>query len=119
MYLTFCKSVINEKNVRYTKLVISGLFTWCCYPCAVCMLGSRTGECFCTPACVPASDITLRTRIRTLGGIQVGLFIVSITLLFICFVQRFIYLAKIMTKSRLLVISFLFTRIETKFLKTH
>jgi len=69
----------HKNDHSIIKLVISGLFTWCCYHCAVCMLGSRTGECFCTPACVPASDITLRTRIRTLGGKQVGLFIVSIT----------------------------------------
>jgi hypothetical protein len=43
----------------------------CCYSCAICQLASRTGECFCTPSCVPAADINLRTRIRTLGGIQV------------------------------------------------
>ena len=49
----------HKNDHSIIKLVISGLFTWCCYPCAVCMLGSRTGECFCTPACVPASDITL------------------------------------------------------------
>ena len=69
----------HKNDHSIIKIVISGLFTWCCYHCAVCMLGARTGECVCTPAFEPASDITLRTRIRTLGGIQVGLFIVSIT----------------------------------------
>ena len=45
-------------------------FVCCCYSCAICQLASRTGECFCTPCCVPSADINLRTRIRTLGGIQ-------------------------------------------------
>ena len=46
------------------------LLTWCCYPCAMCQLASRTGECLCTPFCVPSGDIILRTKIRTLGGIK-------------------------------------------------
>ena len=50
---------------------ISGCcFVCCCYPCAICQLASRTGECLCTPCCVPSIEINLRTRIRTLGGIQ-------------------------------------------------
>lgn len=46
------------------------LFTWFCYQCAMCQLASRTGECMCVTCFVPGAEINLRTRIRTLGGIQ-------------------------------------------------
>lgn len=45
------------------------LYTMCCYPCAVCSLASRTGECVCTPLCIPGTELILRARIRTIGGI--------------------------------------------------
>ncbi|CAC5425994.1 unnamed protein product [Mytilus coruscus] len=35
-----------------------------------CKLSSRTGDCVCMPFCVPGGTITIRSRIRTLGGIQ-------------------------------------------------
>ncbi|XP_071138118.1 cornifelin homolog [Mytilus edulis] len=46
------------------------LLTCMCYPCSICYLGSRIGENMCMPLCVPASDITLRNKIRTVGGIK-------------------------------------------------
>ncbi|XP_063404133.1 cornifelin homolog [Mytilus trossulus] len=46
------------------------LLTCMCYPCSICYLGSRIGETMCMPLFVPASDITLRNKIRTVGGIK-------------------------------------------------
>lgn len=46
------------------------LCTYCCLPCAICNISSRTGECACMPWFVPGGLIALRARIRTLGGIQ-------------------------------------------------
>lgn len=46
------------------------LFVMFCTPCAMCQLASSMGECMCMPMCVPAATITMRTRLRTLGGIR-------------------------------------------------
>ncbi|KAL5005597.1 hypothetical protein ScPMuIL_016755 [Solemya velum] len=48
----------------------SCLCTWCCLPCMLCTLSTRLGDCMCMPYCVPGSSIAMRTRVRTLGGIQ-------------------------------------------------
>ena len=53
--------------------LFSVLLTCMCYPCSICYLGSRIGENMCMPLCVPASDITLRNKIRTVGGIKVNI----------------------------------------------
>ncbi|XP_062611147.1 placenta-specific gene 8 protein-like [Saccostrea cucullata] len=41
-----------------------------CFPCAVCNLASRTGECCLMPFCVSGGTVLMRSRIRTIGGIQ-------------------------------------------------
>lgn len=46
------------------------LYTAFCYSCAMFSIGVRLGENNCTMCCVPAVDVNIRTRIRTLGGIQ-------------------------------------------------
>ncbi|KAK3577422.1 hypothetical protein CHS0354_032267 [Potamilus streckersoni] len=46
------------------------ILTYCCLPCAICSISSRTGECICMPYFVPGGLIALRARIRTLGGIR-------------------------------------------------
>ncbi|XP_053397032.1 PLAC8-like protein 1 [Mercenaria mercenaria] len=46
------------------------ILTYCCLPCALCNISSRVGECSCMPWFVPGALVALRTRIRTLGGIQ-------------------------------------------------
>ncbi|XP_052088204.1 placenta-specific gene 8 protein-like [Mytilus californianus] len=46
------------------------LYTGFCYSCAMYNIAIRLGESSCTMCCVPAVDINIRTRIRTLGGIQ-------------------------------------------------
>ena len=45
----------------------------CCMPCAICDISSRIGDCACMPFCVPGALLTARTRIRTLGGIEVSI----------------------------------------------
>nr|XP_022293808.1 protein claret segregational-like isoform X3 [Crassostrea virginica] len=49
----------------------SCLMGFFCLPCTVCTVASRTGECCCMPYCVPGGTVVMRTRIRTIGGIQV------------------------------------------------
>lgn len=49
------------------KSCILGYF---CLPCTVCNVATRTGECCCMPFFVPGGTVVMRTRIRTLGGIQ-------------------------------------------------
>lgn len=46
------------------------IISWFCLPCMICSLSSRIGDCACMPYCVPGGSITMRSRIRTLGGIQ-------------------------------------------------
>ncbi|XP_060593593.1 cornifelin homolog A-like [Ruditapes philippinarum] len=41
-----------------------------CAPCVQCHLGTRIGECLCMPLFVQGALLTMRTRLRTLGGIQ-------------------------------------------------
>ena len=48
-----------------------GIISYFCLPCMVCNLSSRTGDCACMPLCVPGGNIAIRSRVRTLGGIQV------------------------------------------------
>ncbi|XP_071170477.1 placenta-specific gene 8 protein-like [Mytilus edulis] len=43
---------------------------YCCLPCLTCSVASRIGECCCMHYFVPGGTINMRTRIRTLGGIQ-------------------------------------------------
>ncbi|CAC5376203.1 unnamed protein product [Mytilus coruscus] len=83
--------VVNQPTTQHNQLMVTALdgrrtwstglfdcfsdmanclFTFCCYPFAVCNLASRLGECFCAPACVPGGDIILRNRIRSVGGIR-------------------------------------------------
>ncbi|XP_062611156.1 cornifelin homolog A-like [Saccostrea cucullata] len=49
------------------KSCLLGFF---CLPCTVCSVASRTGECCCMPYCVQGGTVVLRSRIRTIGGIQ-------------------------------------------------
>ncbi|XP_053374602.1 cornifelin homolog A-like [Mercenaria mercenaria] len=46
------------------------LFVVFCSPCVTCQLGTRIGECLFMPLFVPGAILTMRTRLRTLGGIQ-------------------------------------------------
>mmetsp|Transcript_43567 Transcript_43567/g.69668 ORF Transcript_43567/g.69668 Transcript_43567/m.69668 type:complete len:121 (+) Transcript_43567:143-505(+) len=48
----------------------SCLMGFFCLPCTVCTVASRTGECCCMPYFVPGGTVVMRTRIRTIGGIQ-------------------------------------------------
>lgn len=41
-----------------------------CTPCVMCQLSPRIGECLCMPLFVPGAALTMRTRLRTLGGVQ-------------------------------------------------
>ncbi|CAC5376202.1 unnamed protein product [Mytilus coruscus] len=68
-HLVMVKLVMDNHHSR-TNYHLLGVFTFFCYPCAVCNLASRTGECFCAPACVPGGEIILRNRIRSVGGIR-------------------------------------------------
>ncbi|XP_061177272.1 placenta-specific gene 8 protein-like [Saccostrea echinata] len=49
------------------KTCIIGYF---CLPCTLCNLASRTGECCCMPYFVSGGTVVMRSRIRTIGGIQ-------------------------------------------------
>ncbi|XP_062611144.1 cornifelin homolog A-like [Saccostrea cucullata] len=49
------------------KMCLLGL---CCTPCVLCHVASRTGECCCMPHCILGGSVILRSRIRTIGGIQ-------------------------------------------------
>ncbi|KAK3096906.1 hypothetical protein FSP39_004622 [Pinctada imbricata] len=51
---------------------IKGFF---CLPCVICGIASRTGECCCMPFVVNGGLVAMRARIRTIGGIRVGLII--------------------------------------------
>ena len=55
------------------KLHIIGIWTWCCTCCVLADISAKLRENVCVTCCVPGSTITLRTRLRTLGGIQVSL----------------------------------------------
>ncbi|XP_033739639.1 placenta-specific gene 8 protein-like isoform X1 [Pecten maximus] len=48
----------------------SCLMTFCCMPCMECRNASRLGECCCLPYCCVGSNVAMRARLRTLGGIQ-------------------------------------------------
>ncbi|XP_062620553.1 cornifelin homolog A-like [Saccostrea cucullata] len=43
---------------------------FCCIPCMLSEIASRTGEWICFPFFVPGGGNVLRTRIRTMGGIR-------------------------------------------------
>ncbi|XP_071169966.1 cornifelin homolog B-like isoform X2 [Mytilus edulis] len=46
------------------------VISYLCLPCMVCNIAVRLGDGACMPYVVPGSTITMRTRLRTLGGIQ-------------------------------------------------
>ncbi|XP_070191239.1 placenta-specific gene 8 protein-like [Littorina saxatilis] len=48
----------------------SMLCTWCCFPCMMCRLATRLNECCCMPFCVAGAILPMRTKVRTMGGIQ-------------------------------------------------
>ncbi|OWF40192.1 cornifelin-like isoform X2 [Mizuhopecten yessoensis] len=48
----------------------SCLLTCFCMPCMECKTASRIGECCCMPYCVMGGSLAMRTKIRTVGGIQ-------------------------------------------------
>jgi len=69
-----CKQLQNKRLmlcVDDVRSVFPVLCTYCCLPCSICNIASRTGEYMCMPWFVPGGLIALRARIRTLGGIQV------------------------------------------------
>ncbi|XP_071137560.1 cornifelin homolog [Mytilus edulis] len=48
----------------------NSFYVFCCYCCAISSIAARLGENCCTTCCVPAAEIGIRTRIRTLGAIR-------------------------------------------------
>ncbi|XP_052243379.1 cornifelin homolog [Dreissena polymorpha] len=44
--------------------------TWFCYSCMVCQISKKLGDCPLMPFCVPGSEVVMRARVRTLGGIR-------------------------------------------------
>ncbi|XP_060598625.1 placenta-specific gene 8 protein-like [Ruditapes philippinarum] len=46
------------------------MWGWCCPSCVLIDISARLGECAFVTSCVPGSLVTIRTRVRTLGGIR-------------------------------------------------
>ncbi|XP_045160075.1 cornifelin homolog B-like [Mercenaria mercenaria] len=46
------------------------MWTWCCPSCVLADISARLGECSFVTCCVPGGIATIRTRVRTLGGIR-------------------------------------------------
>ncbi|KAK6169401.1 hypothetical protein SNE40_020465 [Patella caerulea] len=44
--------------------------TCCCLPCMLCTLSSKIGDCACMPFFVPGGLLAMRSKLRTMGGIQ-------------------------------------------------
>jgi hypothetical protein len=53
------------------NFIHSGMWGWCCPSCVLIDISARLGECAFVTSCVPGSLVTIRTRVRTLGGIRV------------------------------------------------
>ncbi|KAL8570873.1 hypothetical protein ACOMHN_023546 [Nucella lapillus] len=48
----------------------SCLCTYYIFPVMMCRLASRLNECPLMPCCVPCSIVAMRTKVRTMGGIE-------------------------------------------------
>ncbi|XP_045160077.1 placenta-specific gene 8 protein-like [Mercenaria mercenaria] len=46
------------------------IWAWYCTSCVLADISARLGECSCVTCCVPGGLATIRTRVRTLGGIR-------------------------------------------------
>ncbi|KAL8570865.1 hypothetical protein ACOMHN_023538 [Nucella lapillus] len=47
-----------------------GMCTYCCLPVMMCRVSVRLNECPLMPCLVPCTMATIRTKVRTMGGIE-------------------------------------------------